>query len=290
MLEIGTFQNLKAYKQVDHGMYLADDEGNEVLLPSKYVPSDLRKGDQIDVFLYADSQERLVATTQKPKINLYEFAVLKCVDIAPFGAFMDWGLDRDLLVPNAEQEEPMKKGLEYLVYLFLDEEDRITGTTHITRCISNEDFDLEVGAEVNLLVYDFTHIGIRVIIDQQYDGLLYKEQVQAPLKKGDQIKGYIQRIREDHKIDVSLHRFGYNKVIDNKERILNLLRSTDGFIRLHDKSSPEDINYYLQISKKVFKKAIGALYREKKITIEEDGIRLIKKDQSGQANKKKDKN
>ena len=278
MLEIGTIQILKAYKEAKHGTYLADKNDNEVLLPMKYVPKDLNVGDEIEVFIYRDSQERITATTQKPKINLYEFAFLKCIDIVPFGAFMDWGIDRDLLIPNAEQLSPIRSGQNYLVYLFLDEQDRITGTTHIDRCVSNEDFDLEVGTEVDLLVFDFSPIGIKVIINQTYEGLLYKDQVQVPLKRGEEIKGYISKIRDGNKIDVSLHRFGYNKVIDNKEKIIRLLeKSENGFLAIHDKSTPEDIHYYLQISKKVFKKTIGALYKEKKIAIEENGIRLIKR-------------
>ena len=274
-MDIGSYHKLEAYKETGHGMYLRDSDENEVLLPKKFVPDELSVGDHIEVFLYLDSQDRMVATTQKPKINLYEFAFLKCVHVSPFGAFMDWGLDRDLLIPNAEQSTPIKQGRSYLVYLFLDEQDRLTGTTHINRCVSNEDSDLEVGQKVQLLIYDFISIGTRVIIDQQYDGLLYKDQVQRPLKPGDEIEGYVQRIRADKKIDVSLHRFGYKKVLDNKEKILELLRSTGGYIRLNDKSDPDDIHYYLQISKKVFKKAIGALYKERKINIEEEGIRLV---------------
>lgn len=273
-MEIGAFQNLKAYKKVTQGMYLQDEDGDEVLLPGKYVPSDLNVGDSIEVFVYLDSQEREVATTQKPKINPYEFAFLTCVDLAPFGAFMDWGLDRDLLIPNSEQLFPIKQGQTCLVYLFMDEHDRPTGTTHIDRCVSNEDFDLEVGAKVDLLVYKFTDMGIKVIINQNFDGLLYRDQVQSPLRHGDQVEGFISRIRENNKIDVSLHRFGYNKVIDNKDRIIDRLKSNDGFLPLHDKSSPEEIKRHLQISKKVFKKAIGGLYKEKRIRIEQDGIYL----------------
>lgn len=276
-MEIGSFQNLKAYKKANQGMYLQDKNGDEVLLPAKYVPSNLNEGDYIEVFLYLDSQEREVATTQRPKINPYEFAFLTCVDEAPFGAFMDWGLDRDLLIPNSEQLFPIKQGQTCLVYLFMDEEDRPTGTTHIDRCVSNEDFDLKVGDKVDLLVYKFTDIGIKVIINQTYDGLLYRDQVQAPLRHGDKVEGFISRIREDHKIDVSLHRFGYNKVIDNKDRIIECLKANEGFLPLHDKSSPDDIKKHLQISKKVFKKAIGGLYKDKRIRIEKEGIYLSTK-------------
>lgn len=275
-MEICSFQTLTAYKATKHGMYLQDDEGEEVLLPSKYVPADLRVDDKIDVFIYYDSQDREIATTQKPIINPYGFAYLDCVDVAPFGAFMDWGLDRDLLIPNAEQAHPLTVGQSYLTYLFVDEQERITGTTHVDRCFSNEDFDLKIGEEVDLLVYRFTDMGVKVVIDDMYTGLLYRDQVQAPLRHGDQTKGYISKIREENKIDVSLHRFGYNKVIDNKDRILEALNNAGGFLPLHDKSEPDKIKHHLQISKKIFKKAIGGLYKDKKIRIEPDGIYLIK--------------
>ncbi len=274
-MEICTYQTLIAYKKTQHGMYLRDDKNEEVLLPTKYVPNNLKIDDKIDVFIYYDSQDREVATTQKPSINPYGFAYLDCVDIAPFGAFMDWGLDRDLLIPNAEQSYPLKVGQSYLTYLFVDEHDRITGTTHVDRCFSNEDFDLKIGDEVDLLVYQFTDMGVKVVIDDTYGGLLYRDQVQSPLRHGDKVKGYISKIRAENKIDVSLHRFGYNKVIDNKDKVLDKLKKAGGFLPLHDKSEPDKIKHHLQISKKVFKKVIGGLYKEKKIRIEPEGIYII---------------
>lgn len=277
MIEIGQIQKLLAYKEVKHGVYLEDGEGNEVLLPSKEVPRTFKVDDEIEVFIYLDDQGRKIATTKTPKINLYEFAFLTCVDVAPFGSFMDWGLDRDLLIPNGEMSEPMYRGRDYLVYLFLDEQDRLTGTTHIDRCVANDDCDLEVGQEVSLLVYGELSIGIRVIIDQQYDGLLYKNQVQKELKPGDLITGYVTRIREDEKIDVSIHRFGYKKVLDAKGTILEALRTNNGVLKLHDKSTPEEIKSKLEMSKKVFKKTIGALYKERIIEIGSEGIKLLPK-------------
>lgn len=275
-MEICSFQTLTAYKETKHGMYLQDEEGEEVLLPSKFVPADLKVDDEIEVFIYYDSQDREIATTQKPIINPYGFAYLDCVDVAPFGAFMDWGLDRDLLIPNAEQAHPLTVGQSYLTYLFVDEQDRITGTTHVDRCFSNEDFDLKIGDQVDLLVYQFTDMGVKVVIDDMYTGLLYRDQVQAPLRHGDRVTGYISKIRAENKLDVSLHRFGYNKVIDNKDRILEALNNSGGFLPLHDKSEPDKIKHHLQISKKVFKKAIGGLYKDKRIRIEPEGIYLIK--------------
>ncbi len=275
-MEICAFHTLKATRETRQGFFLQDEEGEEILLPSKFVPDDLSENDEIEVFVFYDGQDQVTCTTQKPLIQPYGFAFLKCVDNAPFGAFMDWGLDRDLLVPNAEQMRPMTPGQSYLTYLFVDEQDRITGTTHIDRCFSNEDFDLEIGTKVSLLVYQFTDIGIKVVINQTYDGLLYRDQVQAPLRHAHVVDGYISRIREGNKIDVSLHRFGYGKVVDKKDPIIEALTKAGGFLPLHDKSSPGEIQKHLQISKKMFKKVIGGLYKEKKIRIEPDGIYLVK--------------
>jgi len=276
-MEAGAYYHLEAYREVKHGMYLRDKEGEEILMPTKFVPAGITVGSKLDVFVYLDSQDRLVATSQKSKISLYEFAFLRCISLSSFGAFMDWGLDRDLLIPRSEQIGKMEQDKIYLVYLFLDDQGRPTGTTRIEDCTSNDDSDLEVGEEVDLMIYGYTDIGIKVLINEQYSGLLYRDQVQSRLYVGDSTKGYIHRIREDKKVDVSLHRFGYKKVLDNKGRILQALEDSGGFLPLHDKSKPEEIVRRLEISKKIFKKSIGSLYKERKIEILRDGIRLIKR-------------
>jgi len=274
MIEICAYQDLVAGKRTKNGMYLECPDGETVLLPAKYVPESLESGFTINVFVYQDSGGRAIATTQRPHIRPYSFGFLKCVDVAPFGAFMDWGLDRDLLVPNSEQDKPIKPGLTYLTYLFVDDQDRITATTRVDRCFANEDSDLKVGDKVRLMVYDQSELGYSVVIDETYDGLLHAEQVQQRLRIGDELIGYIARTHEDHKIDVSLHRVGYRKVTDNKEKVLEALKEAGGFLPLHDKSDPQKIYSAFQISKKAFKKIVGALYKERVIEILPDGIQL----------------
>ncbi len=276
-MEVGQYYVLKAYRLVAQGMYLKNDQGEEILLPSKYVPAELQEGDTLRVFVWIDSQNRLVATTQQPKVELNGFAILKCVSIAPFGAFMDWGLDRDLLVPNAEMVEGMRPGSSYLTYMYIDDQDRLTGTTLIDRCTEYEDIELSIGEEVELLIYSLSDFGAQVIINQTYAGLVYQDDIYRPLRIGEVTKGYIRRIRADKKIDVTLRRFGYSKVIDDTERILALLRLSGGFLPLNDKSDPADIKRHLEMSKKVFKKAVGGLYKKKRIALEPHGIRLIEK-------------
>ncbi len=277
MIEICAYQDLVATKQTKNGMYLECPDGDNVLLPTKYVPEALESGFTINVFVYQDSDGRPIATTQRPHIRPYSFAFLKCVDVAPFGAFMDWGLDRDLLVPNSEQEKPIKPGFTYLTYLFVDDRDRITATTKVYKCFANDDHDLKVGDKVRLAVYDKTDLGYSVVIDELYDGLLHKEQVQQVLRIGQEMHGYVSRILEDDKIDVSLHRVGYRKVIDNRDKVLEELESNGGFLPLHDKSDPQKIYDTFQISKKAFKKILGALYKERRIEIKPDGIHLKRK-------------
>jgi len=271
-LEAGLHYNLKVYKIVAHGAYLEDNDSNEILLPSKNVPATLKIGDYIRVFVYEDSDDRLIATTQVPKVELYGFSMLTCVNIRSFGAFMEWGVDRDLLVPNAEMIPNMQVGKAYITYLYQDEKDRLTGTTLIDRCLQYEDIEVQVGEQVELMIYGYSDFGPKAIINQTYNGQLYNDDVYQSLKVGQIITGYIRKIRPDKKIDVTLRKFGYKKVLDETGKILEILEQSNGFIPLHDKSSPEDIKRYLGMSKKVFKKAIGSLYKKKLIQIEKDGI------------------
>jgi len=226
MIQQCAYQDLTATKRTKHGIYLECEEGETVLLPTKYMPEQLQEGFRINVFVYQDSSGRPIATTQRPLIRPYSFAFLKCVETAPFGAFMDWGLDRDLLVPTSEQVTPIKEGLTYLTYLFVDDRDRITGTTKVDRCFSNDDHDLQVGDRVRLLIFDKSDLGYRAVINNTYEGLIHREQVQQHLKIGEEAVGYVSRIKEDHMIDVSLHQVGYRKVVDNKDKVLEALRET----------------------------------------------------------------
>lgn len=247
------------------------------MLPNKYVPNDIKVGDSLAVFVYLDHEERPVATTLEPYILLNEFALLRVNYVNQVGAFLDWGLEKDLFVPFAAQARPMEKGKRYLVYMFMDpKSNRLVASSKTNQFLSNEELTVRVGDEVELIVSHITDIGINVIINEQHKGLLYKDEVyDDAIRTGDRLRGFIKTIRPDQKIDVSLQAFGYEKVEPNAQYILDELKASRGFLRLHDNSHPEDIKSVLKMSKKTFKKAIGALYKDKLIEIKEDGIYLI---------------
>lgn len=275
MIHIGRYQTLTAARHIPHGMVLQDAEGDDVLLPKKYVPEGLVPGDEIEVFVYTDSEDWPVATTQKPKAVLGQFAYLQVKEIAPFGAFLDWGLDKDLLAPFAEQSKKMERGKWYLVYLLIDEQtDRMIASSKLNKFLEAENIELEEGQEVGLLIGPQTDIGYNAIINHRYRGLLYKSDLFRPVQPGEQCRGYVKTVRPDRKIDLSLRKPGYAHVEPNAEKILHLLEQNNGFLGLHDKSDPEEITARLQMSKKTFKKAIGALYKQKRIRIGEDGVYL----------------
>ncbi|MCB9294788.1 MAG: GntR family transcriptional regulator [Lewinellaceae bacterium] len=276
MIEIGKYQTLKAARRIAHGMALVDEEGDDVLLPKKFVPESLAPGDDIEVFVYTDSEDWPVATTQRPKVTLGQFAYLQVKEVTPFGAFLDWGLDKDLLAPFAEQARKMERGKFYLVYLLLDEQtDRLIASTKLSKFLETENIKLAEGEEVGLLIGPATDIGFNAIINHRYRGLLYKSELFRPLQPGDMCKGYVKTIRPDKKIDLALQRPGYAHVEPNAQKILQVLEKNNGFLGLHDKSAPEEIAARLQMSKKTFKKAIGALYKQRLIRIEADGVYLI---------------
>ncbi|MCB0551171.1 MAG: GntR family transcriptional regulator [Phaeodactylibacter sp.] len=276
MIEIGKYNTLKAARRIAHGMVLQDAEGDDVLLPKKFVPENLAPGDDIEVFVYTDSEDWPVATTQRPKAILGEFAYLQVKEVVVFGAFLDWGLDKDLLAPFAEQSKKMERGKGYLVYLLLDEQtDRLIASSKLNKFLETENIELEEGQEVDLLIGTPADLGFTAIINHRYRGLLYKSDLYRPVQPGDRCKGYIKTIRPDKKIDLTLQKPGYAQVEPNAENILQLLRKHEGFLDLHDKSDPEEITARLHMSKKAFKKAIGALYKQRLIRIEEDGVHLV---------------
>jgi len=276
MIEIGKYNTLKIVRDTQVGLYLSD--GNEdILLPNKYVPREFEIDDELIVFVYLDHEERPVATTLEPYIYLNEFALLRVNYTNKFGAFMDWGLEKDLFVPFREQARPMEKGKRYLVYMYLDEKsNRLAASSKINQFLSNDELTVEEGEEVDLIVSHITDMGINVIINEQHKGLMYKDEVYQDLRTGDRIKGYIKTIRPDNKIDVTLNKQGFEGIEPNAEKILDELRASRGYLRLNDDSHPEDIKTVLKMSKKTFKKAIGTLYKQKLIDIKEDGIYLIK--------------
>ena len=275
MIQLGEYHNLSIIRESDHGIYLENDEGDEVLLPNKYVPETWMVYDKIEVFVYLDHEERPVATTLKPKIKRDQFGNLTCVEVNKFGAFLDWGLEKHLFVPFKEQVIPMQKGETYLVFCYLDlETERLAASSKVHSFLDNSELTVKPFEEVDLLVSNETELGFNVIINQLHLGLIYHDDVFKPLKIGDSLRGFIKKIREDNKIDVSLQRPGYRSIEPNAQKILDRLKSAGGFMDISDKSDPEEIKNRLQMSKKSFKKAAGNLYKQRLIEIKPDGIHL----------------
>jgi predicted RNA-binding protein (virulence factor B family) len=281
MITIGKTYKLKALKKLDFGVYLDAEDLYEVLLPKKYVPRDLAMGDEIEVFLYLDSEDRPVATTLKPKAQLGEFAYLAVVDVTDVGAFLDWGLEKDLFVPFGEQHRPMEVGRSYIVYLYLDKlKGRITASSKIDKFLDDEKpHDFTPQQAVKLLIANSTDLGFKAIVNNSHWGVLYKNEVHQRLSFGQSIDGFIKRIRPDGKIDLSLTSLhdGGKETRDKYEKIiLDYLKQQNGFAPVHDKTDPKIISDLFGMSKKAFKKAIGGLYKQKIINIEKDGINLVK--------------
>jgi len=275
MLSLGKVNSLCVRKKTTFGLYLAKVNGDqEVLLPNKYVPEDLKIGDSIDVFLYTDSEDRIIATTLTPKIHLHHLSVLKVKDVTKIGAFLDWGLEKDLFLPFAEQENRVQKGDQVAVCLRLDKRtDRLFASAKINGTTQRE-VTVKEGEEVDLQIGRKSELGYQVIINHLHVGLLFHSEVFRALSQGDRVKGFIKCIREDGKIDVSLQKQGYAQVVDSQVFLLEKLQENDGVLPLTDKSDPEEVARELRMSKKVFKKCVGALYRQKKIKIEADRIVL----------------
>lgn len=278
MIEIGKYNTLKVLRETSVGAFLGDDEGHEVLLPGKYVPKEISVDSEIEVFVYRDSEDRLVSTNLRPKIQLHQFAVLQAVMVNQIGAFLDWGLEKNLFVPFREQGTKMLKGRWYMVYLYLDEQtDRLVASAKINRFLNNEQLTVKEGDEVEVMIWETTDLGVNVIINNLHKGLVYHNEFFAQVTPGDIRKGYISKIRDDHKIDVQLQMPGVGNIEPSAARILEILQAKDGFLPLTDNSEPEEIARHLEMSKKTFKKAIGSLYKQKIVMIEKDGIRLIEK-------------
>ena len=275
MIEIGKTCLLEVVKQTDFGFYLDAEDLGEILLPSKHAPDDLSVDDTVEVFLYLDSEDRPIATTQTPKAEVGQFAYLEVKENTDVGAFLDWGLDKDVLVPFAQQHRPMKAGTSYIVFLYLDNQDRIAATSKIDKFVLEDDqHNFHPPQMVELIIASSTELGFKAIVNQSHWGLLYKDEIDQRLSYGQAIEGYIKYVREDGKIDLSLK--SGQQIRDKYSRIiLDFLRKNDGFVPVHDKSPPEQILDLLGMSKGQFKKAIGGLYKQKVITIEGDGIRLV---------------
>ncbi len=277
MIEIGKYQILKILRKTSVGLYLGDESGEDILLPNKYCPEKYNLEEEIEVFVYRDNMERKIATNLTPKILLHEFALLQVTTVDTVGAFMDWGLEKELLVPFKEQRQRMVEGRWYVVYMDIDTKtDRLYASNKIEKRLDNKILTVKEGDSVDLLVFHKTDLGFSVIINNIHKGLIYNNDVFKVLNIGDKLTGYIKKIREENKIDVSIRPAGYSNYNNTNSNIIyNKLVENNGVLALGDKSAPEDIYSYLGISKKEFKKAIGALYKDKKIKISPKEIRLI---------------
>ena len=276
MLNIGNYNTLKIIKILSFGAYLDGGDGKEILLPTRYVPDGAQVGDEVKAFIYHDNEGRLIATTLHPNAVVGEFAFMQVKSVNTMGAFLDWGLMKDLLVPYKEQKLTMREGKWYLVYVRLDHvTGRIMASARIEKFLNNISPKYEFNQEVSLLVADDTEIGYKVIVNNLHWGMVYHNQVFQRLEKGEHLKGYVKEIREDDKLDISLTPLGYQKVDGIAQTILQALQMQNGFLPVHDKSDPEVIYSLFRCSKKAFKQAIGALYRQHRIALEPDGIRLI---------------
>jgi len=276
MVAIGKRNKLEVVKLVDFGVYLDGDQYDDILLPKRYVPKDTELGDVLDVFIYLDSEDKLIATTLTPKVMLNELARLKVVSVTSAGAFLDWGLPKDLFVPFSEQQQTMEEGRPYMVYVFMDEEtERLAGSSKLNRYIGKGAHSLQRGDKVELVVTQRTDLGYVAAIDNTQWGVLFHSELFRPLRIGQKISGYIKRVRDDGKIDLSLQKIGYDKVDDLSKKIINVLRAEGGFLALSDKSPASAIYEKFGVSKNAFKMTIGTLYKQRKIVIKREGISLV---------------
>ncbi|KAA2238882.1 RNA-binding protein [Chitinophaga agrisoli] len=276
MINIGVYNTLKVKKAADFGVFMDGGDGVEILLPKRYVPAGTEPGNDLEVFLYHDSENRLIATTERPKGIVGDIVSLKAVDDTDQGAFLDWGLMKDLFVPKSQQLQRMRKGQEYLVMIYIDNlTGRIAATEKIDPYLSNDTLTVKELDPVDLIIYRRTQIGYVVIINQRHTGLLHFNEVFRPVDIGDRMKGFVKAIKEENKIDVVLGQAGYKKVEDESGKIIRLLQENNGYLPYHDKSDPEEIYAFFGMSKKTFKMTTGALYKQKKIEFTQTGIRLI---------------
>jgi uncharacterized protein len=277
MALIGKYNILKIVKELDFGVYLDGAVHGEILLPKRYVPEGYKTGDELEVFIYFDSSDRIIATTEKPFATVGEFALLRVKSVDNYGAFLDWGLTKDLLVPFREQKINMEVGRSYIVFIFFDKSsNRIAASAKLEQFLDRIPPEYEAGQEVDLLIWQATDIGYKAIINHFHQGMLYSNEVFQKLNVGQSIKGYIKKIRDDHKIDLSLYPTGYSKVEGHDKVIMDYISSQGGFATITDKTPPEIIYNLFGISKKTYKNVVGGLYKRGLIVIEKDGLRLIK--------------
>lgn len=275
MADVGKYNKLEVLRQAEQGFYLSGEGGNDILLPNAYVPENCKIGDTIDVFVYRDSEDRIIATTLKPHATVGEFAGLKVVASTQVGAFMDWGLVKDLLAPFKEQQTRMVIGKTYAVYVMLDEEtDRVVATTRFNRFLSEDAPDLIADQEVDLLINKRTPMGFQAIVNNKWKGMIYENETFQALQPGQKLKGYVKLVRPDHKIDLLLQKPGFENIDPVIGKILDYIDSHDGSMDITDKSPAEVIYAKFGISKRAFKQSIGVLYKRRVIKIDKDKISL----------------
>ena len=275
-IELGKFNQLEVVKEVDFGVYLDGGEEGEILLPTRYVPEDCKIGDILNVFLYLDMDERLIATTLTPFVQVGQFACLEVSWVNQYGAFLNWGLMKDLVVPFREQKMKMQVGRKYVVHAHLDEESyRIVASAKVERYLSKEKPEYAAGEEVNILIWQKTDLGFKAIIDNKYSGLLYENEIFSSIETGMEMKAFVKQVREDGKVDLILQKPGFEKVDDFAKTLLDYIKEQGGRIHLNDKSPAEDIYDTFGVSKKTFKKGVGDLYKKRLIALHEDGIALV---------------
>ena len=277
MIVLGDYNTLRVVKFVDFGIYLDGQEHGEILMPKRYVPEGCKVDDELEVFLYFDSEDRLIATTEKPMVTVNNFAYLEVVSVTTVGAFLNWGLMKDLLLPYAKQKRRPEVGEKLMVYMYFDEESgRLAASAKIDSFLNKEDPEFKENEEVKLQVYDKTDLGYKAIINNTHSGIIYKNEIFTKLTIGDITTGYIKKVREDNKIDLMLQKPGFEKIDNSALVIIDYLKAHDGLMPYNDKSASGEIQKVFGISKKTFKKALGGLYKLKKITINEKGVMLNK--------------
>ncbi|MBU0961225.1 MAG: type I-B CRISPR-associated protein Cas8b1/Cst1 [Proteobacteria bacterium] len=277
MVQIGKINKLTIKTTQAYGVHLDGGESGDILLPTRDVPEKCQPGDEVEVFVYLDREDHLRATSKKPYATVGQFSKLQVVSNSSSGSYMDWGLGIDLFVPKSEQQDNMKEGNSYVVFIFLsNKNNRIIASSKLEKFLSSQPPHYEEGEEVDLLIYDKTDLGFRAVVNSSHDGMIYENEVFQKLFIGEQLKGYIKKIREDLKIDLSLQQPGYQKVDDISQTILDTIKEHGGRIALTDKSPPQDIYSQFGVSKKTFKKAIGSLYKKRLIIIDASGVQLTK--------------
>ena len=275
-MKLGEINTLRIARETGIGLFLVDETGNEVLLPKRFVPEVFEIDQDLDVFVYNDSEGRLVCTTQEPDITLNSFALLRCRDATDIGAFMEIGIMKDLFVPKKNQNDLIKPGERHMVYMYEDTlTKRLVGTARINALVKEASEDIMPDDEVDILIWNERDMGWGVIVDNQYQGMVYKNQTFEPIAIGERRTAYVNRVREDGKLDILIQKPGAKNIDESAKAVIDALERNNRFLALTDKSSPEDISTALNMSKKSFKKAIGTLYKQRIISLEKEGIMLL---------------